>query len=109
MAHRMGMGEWPCMDIHAKCRRTNRESDFQVNGQHPRAGNVQQNPGTMKYSISLNRTFWFLIIGASLLITTHRLPAPISEIPQTTPVPKPILTQKPKPKAVESEPKTQVH
>jgi hypothetical protein len=49
---------------------------------------------------AMSGIFRGLLILVLLLITAHRLPAPISEVPQTTPTPKPKreLTPKSKPK-----------
>jgi hypothetical protein len=44
----------------------------------------------------LRRTFCFLLVAALLLATAHRLPAPISEIPES-PTPAPEQPAKPKP------------
>jgi hypothetical protein len=57
----------------------------------------------MKTSISVNRTSCVLIVAAVLLITAHRLPAPIQEVPESpTPAPEqsanPKSKQTPKPK-----------
>ena len=49
----------------------------------------------------VNRPICISIIVAVLLITAHRLPAPISEIPEATPTPKPKREAvKPKPEAI---------
>jgi hypothetical protein len=45
----------------------------------------------------LRRTFSFSLVAALLLITAHRLPAPISETPES-PTPAPEQSEKPKPK-----------
>jgi hypothetical protein len=45
----------------------------------------------------LRRTFCFSLVAATLLITAHRLPAPISEIPES-PTPAPKQSARPKPK-----------
>ena len=53
--------------------------------------------------VAMKRTLALLLPIALLLITAHRLPAPISEVPATTPTPKPkpegALRSKPKPEA----------
>jgi hypothetical protein len=45
----------------------------------------------------LRPTFCFSLVAALLLVTAHRLPAPISEIPES-PTPAPEQSAKPKPK-----------
>jgi hypothetical protein len=47
----------------------------------------------------LRRIFCFSLVGALLLITTHRLPAPIQEVPDS-PTPAPSESATPKPKRV---------
>src|SRR5438132_2723254 len=60
----------------------------------------------VKMSI-LRRTYCFLLAAALLLITAHRLPAPIQEVPTPAPEqsakPKPKPLSKPKPKSEASE------
>ncbi len=57
----------------------------------------------MKTSMPVNRGSCVLIIAA-LLISTHRLPAPISEIPQS-PTPTPAVTEAVQPKKSAAKPK----
>jgi hypothetical protein len=45
----------------------------------------------------LRRTFCFLLVAALLLVTAHRLPAPIQEVPES-PTPAPEQSANPKPK-----------
>jgi hypothetical protein len=61
----------------------------------------------MKTSLPINRGACLLIIAALMLITAHRLPAPIQEVPES-PTPSATLapTAKPKPNAKASESKT---
>jgi hypothetical protein len=51
----------------------------------------------MRPSLPINRGSWFLIIAAVVLITAHRLPAPIQEVPES-PTPTPEQSANPKPK-----------
>jgi cytoskeletal protein RodZ len=53
----------------------------------------------------LRPTFCFSLVAALLLVTAHRLPAPISEIPES-PTPAPEQSAKPKPKRT-TNPKSQ--
>jgi hypothetical protein len=53
----------------------------------------------------MKRTLALLLTVALLLITTHRLPAPISEIPES-PTPAPTVAQTPPPKKSPPKPKS---
>ena len=58
---------------------------------------IRRRVGALKSSISANRTFRFLLVIALVVMTANRLPAPISEVPES-PTPAPEQSAKPKPK-----------